>query len=354
MKTSFRILSLLFLLLFSVSCSLRKATSAEVSDVSSCFKIRCAADSVCTIVTVSPDGSCTDSLTFTGTKNRIVCMSSTYVASLSALGCDSTVCAVSGVRYISAPEIRRRFADGLVADLGVDANADFERLVSMNPDLVVMYSIPGSGDALKSRLDEFGIPVLVLYDYLENSPLARASYIKVFGAVTGRMEQADSIFDGVCSRYHELADAVAESCHETAKVLMNVPYADAWYVPGGENYMSRLVRDAGGEILGSVPGMSESSIISVEKALELSRRAQFWLHTGNYESKEALSESNELSLIEIPQIYNNTLRVNDGGGNDYWESGVVHPDWILHDLVKIFHPSVLRDTLGFYYYREVR
>ena len=217
-----------------------------------------------------------------------------------------------------------------------------------------MYSIPGSGDALKSRLDEFGIPVLVLYDYLENSPLARASYIKVFGAVTGRMEQADSIFDGVCSRYHELADAVAESCHETAKVLMNVPYADAWYVPGGENYMSRLVRDAGGEILGSVPGMSESSIISVEKALELSRRAQFWLHTGNYESKEALSESNELSLIEIPQIYNNTLRVNDGGGNDYWESGVVHPDWILHDLVKIFHPSVLRDTLGFYYYREVR
>ena len=138
MKTSFRILSLLFLLLFSMSCSLRKATSAEVSDVSSCFKIRCAADSVCTIVTVSPDGSCTDSLTFTGTKNRIVCMSSTYVASLSALGCDSTVCAVSGVRYISAPEIRRRFADGLVADLGVDANAEFERLVSMKPDLVVM------------------------------------------------------------------------------------------------------------------------------------------------------------------------------------------------------------------------
>ena len=70
-----------------MSCSLRKATSAEVSDVSSCFKIRCAADSVCTIVTVSPDGSCIDSLTFTGTKNRIVCMSSTYVASLSALGC---------------------------------------------------------------------------------------------------------------------------------------------------------------------------------------------------------------------------------------------------------------------------
>ena len=161
MKTAFRILSLVFLLLFSTSCSHRKAASTEVSDMSSCFKIRCDTDSVCTIVTVSPDGSCTDSLTFTGTKNRIVCMSSTYVASLSALGCDSTVCAVSGVRYISAPEIRRRFADGLVADLGVDANADFERLVSMNPDLVVMYSIPGSGDALKSRLGEFGIPVLV-------------------------------------------------------------------------------------------------------------------------------------------------------------------------------------------------
>jgi len=39
-------------------------------------------------------------------------------------------------------------------------------------------------------------------------------------------------------------------------------------------------------------------------------------------------------------IFNNNLRLSPGGGNDYWERGVVRPDLILSDLVKIFHPDI--------------
>jgi len=46
------------------------------------------------------------------------------------------------------------------------------------------------------------------------------------------------------------------------------------------------------------------------------------------------------------------LRMSPNGGNDFWESGVVHPDLILKDLISIFHPEIAgQQTL--YYYRKL-
>lgn len=331
-----------------LSCTGREKTAVQESDVSSCFRTVFRGDS-CTVITAAPDNSRTDSVSFVGSVRRIVCMSSTYVAALSELGCDSTICGVSGIQYISSPEIHRRHDAGLVADVGSDANADFERILSVHPDIVVTYFMPGTGEKFVSRLNSLGIPVLVLYDYLENSPLARASYIKVFGALCRKTEKADSIFGEVCARYRHIADSVAASGAPVKKVLMNVPYAGAWYVPGGENYMSRLVRDAGGEILGSVPGKTESSVISAEEALALSFDADLWLHPGVYESLDELHAVAPLSGIHVEPVYNNTLKMTSGGGNDFWESGAVRPDLILGDLAGIFAGK----SSGFHYYRKL-
>jgi iron complex transport system substrate-binding protein len=39
-------------------------------------------------------------------------------------------------------------------------------------------------------------------------------------------------------------------------------------------------------------------------------------------------------------IFNNILRNTPEGGSDFWETGVVEPDAILRDLIKIFHPEL--------------
>jgi iron complex transport system substrate-binding protein len=52
-------------------------------------------------------------------------------------------------------------------------------------------------------------------------------------------------------------------------------------------------------------------------------------------------------------IYNNTLRTNDIGSNDYWESGTANPQLILADLIRIMHPDLLpKDSL--YYYKQMK
>ena len=306
-----------------------------------------------------------DSIAVGRSLDRIVCMSSSYVAYLSALGCDSVICGISGTRYISAPDVRRRISDGMISEVGQDAMPDYEKIAALAPDLVVSYSVPGSD--FTKQLRKLGIKVLTLNDYLEDNPVGRASYIRIFGALTGHMDTADSILTAVSSRYLALAEDVksklrSDSLADPARfhgrpgVLMNIPYADAWYIPGGSNYMTRLVNDAGARLLGAEPGRSESSVISIEQAVIYSQEASYWLNTGWCSSRQELYSINPVFMsMDISHIYNNTLRTNAGGGNDFWESGAVRPDIILHDLVKIFHPeAITRNTCGLYYYKEIK
>lgn len=282
------------------------------------------------IVVISPYTGHRDTVSVDHPMDRIVCMSSSHVACLSAIGADSLVAAVSGLGYISDPDIHAMD----VPDVGYENSLDYETILKISPDLLVAYTVAAGEPQHITKLRKLGVPVLILHDHLEEHPLARAEYVRLFGALTGRLDQADSLFAEVCSNYRSL---VASDVKEPLKVLMNIPYGDVWYVPGEESYMSCLVRDAGGEILGSVPGRSQSGTISIEEAFLLSMEAQIWLNPGPCHTRNELRGMHKLfsefgPIVSDRPIYNNIKRMTPGGGNDFWESGSVRPDLILKDL----------------------
>ena len=259
------------------------------------------------------------------------------------------ISAVSGLRYITNQKLHER----RVPDIGYEASLDYEKILSIKPDVVLAYTVSGSEPPYLSRLRDLGIRVLMLHDHLEDHPLARAEYIRLYGVLTGRQELADSVFSAICSRYDSLA-VQTSGRHERVKVLMNVPYGDAWYIPGGDSYMARLVHDAGGEILGSVPGASASSVISLEDAYRISRSADIWLNPGPCTKLAELVSFHHSFKMFGPlekglPIYNNTLRSTPEGGNDFWESGSVRPDLILKDLIAIFSQSDGKDSLEYHF-----
>jgi iron complex transport system substrate-binding protein len=261
-------------------------------------------------------------------------MSSTNVACLSAIGADSLVAAVSGAGYLAKLPYEG------VPDIGYEAALDYEKILEIKPDLLVTYVVSGAEPQYITKLRSLGVPVLVLHDHLENHPLARAEYVRLFGALTGRQEQADSVFSYVRDRYETLAESVEAT--DRVKVLLNIPYADAWYIPGAENYMSQLVRDAAGEVLGAQAGASRSRVVSLEDAYGISQKADIWLNPGHCRTRSQLASVHQLFPSFCPlandlPIYNNTLRTTPEGGNDFWESGAVRPDLILEDLIQVFH-----------------
>ena len=281
-------------------------------------------------IVTSPYGGATDTLEVDAPVRSIVCMSSSYIGFLDAIGCDSVATAVSGLAYVSDPEVQAH-----AVDVGYDAALDYETILKLRPDLVLTYAVSAAEPPYLQKLRDLGIRTAVIHEHLESHPLARAEYIKFFGLLTGHKELADSLFADIRDRYLSL---VKET--DTPKsVLVNIPYADQWYIPGGDNYMTRLIQDAGGTVLGAVPGRFESSVISVEKAFELAQEADCWLNPGWCATKTQLRSVHPL-FADFPvlgkSVWNNTKQSTPGGGNAFWETGPAHPDLILEDLRAIF------------------
>lgn len=328
--------------LFAVSCATRPVPGpAEHTRYAAFFDIPDAGH----VVTVSPYTGEADTVDVSVPMKNLVCMSTSHIAYLDAVGMTSVISAVSGLDYVSSESVRAR-PD--VFDIGYEAELDYERIIALKPDLVVACSVSSAVPQYVTKLSSLGVKVMMVSDHMEDHPLARAEYIRLFGALTGTMDKADSAFAAIEDRY--LALAAAADTSSRTKVLFNLPYNDQWYIPGEENYMSRLVHDAGGVALGAEHGARNSGVISVERAYLLSKEADVWLNPGSCSTRSQIESAHPLfSSFQVERIYNNTLRTNPEGGNDFWESGAARPDLVLEDLVRIFRG----ESGSFNYYLEV-
>lgn len=209
-------------------------------------------------VLVRAPGGAVDTLQ--GPFRALVCMSSSYVGFLHAIGADSTIVGVSGLGFLGE-------RPPLAVEVGYDAALDYEAIVRARPDLFLTYNVGAVEPPYLAKLRELGIRTVVLSEHLESHPLSRAEYVKLFGALTGRAAVADSVFCAVRDRYLSSVQPKA-----TRKVLINIPYADQWFVPGADNYMTRLIRDAGGELLGAVPGSRNRPLSVWKRPINMRRR----------------------------------------------------------------------------------
>lgn len=280
-----------------------------------------------------------------------VCMSSSHVAFLDAVGAVGAVTGVSGLGFITNPAVH---AAG-VKDVGYDNNLDYETIVALRPDVVFIYGITGESAAV-GKLRQLGIPVVYIADYLENDPLGRAEWIVPFGLLAGHMDEAVAQFMHTENEYNTLGETVTAHVGERPKVMLNSPYRDVWYLPGNRSYMVRLLADAGGDYLGKGDDSDKSRPVSAEKALMLMAEADYWLGPGMATDMAQLKADNRrfatLPVVRRGNVYNNNARRTAMGGSDFWESGAVRPDIVLADMVRILHPELLPEH-ELYYFRRL-
>jgi iron complex transport system substrate-binding protein len=287
---------------------------------------------------------------------RVVCMSSSYVAFLAQLGLSDKVVGVSGLGFVTNPEIRQRGAVGDVADVGYEASLNFEMIASLHPDLVLIYGVSDDGRTVTAKYREMGVPYVFIAEYLENDPLGKAEWIVALAAILGECEKGIDEFKKIEQAYNELKSNAKEYTEHPA-VMFNAPYRDTWYVPGDESYMVRLVNDAGGRYVCAGADSRDTRPIDIEEAYVAMQKADVWLNTNHYNTLAELLADNPRFASTPPvrtgRVFNNNARTTPDGGSDFWESGVVRPDMVLADLVKILHPESAADSLH-YYYKQLR
>ena len=287
-----------------------------------------------------------------GDAKRVVCMSSSHIAMLDAIGAVESVVGVSGKNFITNPYVVAN--QRTIADVGYDGNMNFELLIAQQPDIVLLYGVTGAC-TMESKLDELGIPYIYVGEYVEEDPLGKAEWLIALAEIVGLRQQGQTYFSELPQRYEHLKSLAASAQTPAPRVMLNTPYADSWFMPSSTSYIARLIADAGGDYIYKRNTSNHSLPIDMEDAALLTTQADVWINVGNVNSVADLCRQfpkfAQMPCVQRGEVYNCDKRRVLGGGNDYWESGVVHPDVILRDLIKIFHPELVSEE--FVYYRKI-
>jgi len=286
---------------------------------------------------------------------KIVVTSTTHIPALELLGVEHTLVGFPGTEYISSESLRQHIENGNIRELGKNEGLNTEVLLELNPDLVIGFGIDGGNRSLET-IKNSGIPVIFNGDWVEDSPLAKAEWIKFFGVLYDKEEEADSIFNKIERDYLEVKE-LAQNVKTRPTVLSGAMHNDIWYLPNGTSTEAQLLKDANVNYLWSDTKGSGSLKLNFESVYVKAKEADIWLSPSNYTSLEALKNGNEnhtmFKAFQNKSIYTFTNTTGVTGGVLYYELGMTRPDLVLKDITKICHPELL-ENYELYFFKPLK
>lgn len=289
----------------------------------------------------------------------LIALSTTQLPALTQLGLLDKLVAVDSGFYISTTDVTERIAAGQISEVGFGSEINIERVLELEPDLVMSYGFNPATDAHPVLL-EAGIFTALDASWRELSPLGRAEWLKFTALFYNREADANALYDEVVAQYYAVKDlAASASVDERPAVLINsfLGYADAWFIPGADTYVGQLVRDGGGDLLLAEADSTASQALGFEVVYDGGLDADIWLLEtfGVYSGADLLaldSRFSDFAAFQSGAVWNNNRDENANGGNNYYEKGVTNPHLVLADLLAIFHPDLLPDH-EFAFYRRL-
>ncbi|WP_142783549.1 ABC transporter substrate-binding protein [Changchengzhania lutea] len=274
---------------------------------------------------------------------KIVVTSTTHLPALELLHVEQTLVGFPGTDFISSENIRLRVENKRIRELGKNESLNTEILLELNPNVVIGFGIDGNNRSLET-IKKSGIPVIFNGDWVEHSPLAKAEWIKFFGALYNKQKVADSIFNSIEKEYLKAKD-IAKNAKIKPTVLSGAMHNDIWYLPNGTSTEAQLLEDAYVNYLWNDTEGSGSLQLNFESVYVKAKDADIWLSPSNYSSMENLKNANEhhamFKAFQNKNVYSFTNTTGNSGGVLYYELGMTRPDMVLKDLIKICHPELL-------------
>lgn len=276
---------------------------------------------------------------------RIVLTSTTHIPSLEALDETEALIGFPGLDYISSETTRALIAENKIVELGKNEAINTEILITLEPDLVIGFAIDGNNKTYNT-IEKSGIPVIFNGDWTEESPMGKAEWIKFFGALFDKSEEAEEIYDDIAKNYKE-AKQLAQSVDETPLVIAGSMYKDSWFVPYGNSWQAQFIKDANAAYIYKDTEGSGSKALSFESVLNDAQNADFWVAPGQFQSYEQLYETSQhykqFKAVQNKKVFTYSNTMGATGGVLYYELAPNRPDLVLKDLISIFHPELLKD-----------
>lgn len=261
---------------------------------------------------------------------------------------------VSTKRFLTGGEILQRSGTGQVREFAPASTVDTELVVSQRPSV---FMTGGSTNAGLSVIRQAGIPVVANHEWLEPAALARAEWLKYMALFLNEERAGQRLYSGVKARYRALsARALAVPEAQKPTVMAGRGSRGEVVIAGGRSYVAALIHDAGGRYVWTDNTSTGSVTIDLEAQLKRAAAADIWINGGGWPNLGAIVKDEPrygaFKAYRTGQVWVYERQVTATGANDYWSRGVSHPDLVLSDLVKIFHPTLAQEH-EFQWYLQV-
>lgn len=290
---------------------------------------------------VTPDATHTLRVPIT----RMAISSCTHVGFMETLNALHNVSGMCMPHIVYNDSIRQATAGGKIADLGDAFNVNMERLLTSHPQAFMLSSY-SQQDENTRRLMMAGIPLIFNNEWTETSLLGRAEWLKFVAAFLGKENEADSIFACIERDYNE-ALQLTHGVSTCPSVMVGGNFKGTWYVSGGNSYMGKLLADAGGDYYYKNDTNTGSLPLNFEMVLAQFGQSDVWVNAPAATMVELLAMDKRHGLfhaVKAGRVYAFKARYNARtSANDFWESGVTHPNLVLKDMIWALHPDLLQD-----------
>jgi iron complex transport system substrate-binding protein len=278
---------------------------------------------------------------------RIAVNDQPHEAIVRALGVADRLVAVGGHSSFD-DAIRARVRAGEIHQVGYGWHQapTLDALVASRPDVFIARMADLTHTQHMERVRDLGIPVLPTFIDAEPRYMGHVDWVRLVGMLTGREREADAFVAEVTAEVARLKQLAAT---QPRRSLLW-----AWYQSGGDRWSvtqrngeAALIRDSNAELVLSAPDDPELdtfSRLSTEQLLEGATRADCWM------IRDPLSSvyTDQRVLQRFKAYVENNVFWQHGAKNPHadaweiWEMGVIRPDWVLGDIIKMVHPA-LRD-----------
>lgn len=278
---------------------------------------------------------------------RIIPFTTVHASLLLALHQSKRIAGVADLQYIKIPWIQQQCRQHKMADVGNAMSPDIEKIITTDPDALMISPFENSGGY--GKVEALGVPIIECADYMETSAMGRAEWMRFYGMLVGAEKEADKLFAQVDSNYTALRDKAHHSATNRS-VLMDKKTGSVWYVPGGKSTMGMMMADANVRYAFSTDKHAGSLSLPFETVLDQAGESDIWMF--RYDSMQPTTIAalcaefagySQLKAVKTGMCYGCNVSTSR-----FYEESPFRPDYLLADFIRIVHPGIVPGPLRYF------
>lgn len=162
-------------------------------------------------------------------------------------------------------EAKQAIEDGRMLYAGKYSAPDYELILAENCDLAVESTMIYHTPEVKEQLERFGIPVLVEYSSYESHPLGRMEWIKLYGALLGKEQDAQTFFD---RQMEKLSPILTQPSTGKTVAFFYITSSGAVNIRKPGDYLAKSIGLAGGSYVPENLSADENALSTMNMQME--------------------------------------------------------------------------------------